>query len=216
MKDIPQIRIPPRVDQLPLPEREIHREPQGWRYQIEGQEFDFRQGKVYLNGEDLVKHLRENLTHLGAHYWTVLSRRLARYRDWATVNVEDPEGLGGFFALVHALLTKIFGRIKKKYDETIEGVSFHLEDGQLLINGINVGACLRMVRRRPTKKGRIFLKGLRNRLAILQSNRQGNPNYEKIRETVERLAEEIDQELKHPTVIELPPPTIPRLESSSV
>jgi len=216
MSDIHDIRIPPRIDKLPLAERELQREqPQGWRFKIDGQEFDFRNGKLLLNRQDLAEHLRENLTHIGAHYWTLLSRRLARYRDWASMNMEDPEELGTFFAMIHAFLTKIFGRIKKKFDETIDGVGFHLEDGQLLINGINVNSCLKMVKKRPTKKGRIFLKGIRNRLAVLQSNRSGNPNYEKIRETVDRLAYAIDEELKTSLVIELPPPATPLLESSS-
>jgi len=216
MSDINDIRIPPRIDKLQLPERELQREqPKGWRFTIDGQAFDFRQGKLILNQQDLAKHLRENLTHLGAHYWTALSRRLARYRDWATLNVDDPEELGTFFALVHAFLTKIFGRIKKKFDEIIDGVGFHLEDGQLLINGVNVNACLKMVKKCPTRNGRIFLKGIRNRLAILQSNRSGNSSYEMIRETVDRLAFAIDEELKASLVIELPPPSKPLLESSS-
>ena len=209
MTDIRDIRTPPRIDQLPLSEQDDWRgRPRGWRFNIEGQEFDFRQGKLLLNQQDLAKHISENLTHLGANYWTNLSRRLSQYRDWATLNVDDPAALGKFFALIHAFLTKIFGRIKKKFDETIDGVSFHLEDGQLLINGININACLKMARKKRTKKGRIFLKGLRGRLAVLQSNRSGNPNYEKIRETVDRLAAEIDEELKRqPEVIHLPPPS---------
>jgi len=216
MSDIRDIRVPPRIDQLPLAEKEYGRgEPQGWRFSVDGQKFDFVQSKILLNQQDLAKHISENLTHLGAHYWTLLSKRLSIYRDWATVNVDDPEALGKFLALVHAFLTKIYGRIKKKFDETIDGVGFHLEDGQLLINGVNVNACLQMVQKRGTKKGRIFLKGVRNRLAVLQSNRSGNPSYEKIRETVDRLAGEIDALLKaHPTVIELPPPA-PQLEPSS-
>jgi hypothetical protein len=136
---------------------------------------------------------------------------LARYRDWATLTVDDAEALGKFSALVHAFLTKIFGRIKKKFDETIDGVSFHLEDGQLLLNGINVNAFLDMAKKHRTEKGKVFLKGLRNRLAVLQSNRSGNPNYEKIRETVDRLAAAIEKELANyaPIIIQLPPPTLP-------
>jgi hypothetical protein len=217
MTEIRDIRLPPRIDQLPLAHEEARRGKEfekGWKFSIDGQDFDYKNGQILLNQKDLAQHIGENLTHLGAHYWTSLSKRLGSYRDWATINVEDPEALGRFFALLHAFLTKIYGRIKKKFDETIEGVAFHLEDGQLLINGINVNACLQMVRKRQTKKGRVFLKGLRSRLAILQSNRQGNPAYEKIRETVDRLSQEIDEELKRqPEIILLPPPAS-LLESS--
>ncbi|HEX5033799.1 MAG TPA: hypothetical protein VFW62_04910 [bacterium] len=212
MSEIRNIRIPPRIDSLPLPERELREQPaQDWRYQIQGQRFDYRNGQILLNNQNLAQLIGENLTHLSAQYWTTLSRRLARYRDWATISVDDPEALAKFSALLHALLTKIFGRIKKKFDQTIDGVSFHLEDGQLLLNGVNVNAFLEMARKRRTEKGRVFLKGLRNRLALLQSNRNGNPNYEKIRETVERLANAIEAELRHwvPEIIALPAPLLP-------
>jgi hypothetical protein len=65
-----------------------------------------------------------------------------------------------------------------------------------------------MARKHRTDKSRLFLKGLRNRLAILQSNRAGNTNYEKIRVTVDRLSQEIEKELRHwpPLVIALPAP----------
>ena len=208
MSEIRNIRVPPRIDKLPLSEQEDRRGlSKGFKFKAEGQEFDFKNGKLLLNRQNLAQHLSENLTHLSASYWTNLSRRLAMYRDWASMTVDDPEALGKFLALVHAFLTKIFTRIKKKFDETIDGVSFHLEDGQLLINGINVHSCLEMLRRRRTKKGRIFLKGLRGRLVVLQSNRSGNPSYEKIRETVDRLSAEIDAELERtPEVIPLPAP----------
>ena len=212
MTEIRDIRVPPRIDSLPLPEREIRRPPtQDWRFQFQGQKFDYQNGRILLNNQNLAELIGENLTHLSAQYWTLLSRRLARYRDWASLNVDDAEALGKFSALVHAFLTKIFGRIKKKFDETIDGVSFHLEDGQLLLNGVNVNAFLEMAKKNRTEKGKVFLKGLRNRLAVLQSNRGGNPNYEKIRDTVDRLAAAIERELANyaPAIIQLPPPALP-------
>lgn len=216
MTEIRDIRIPPRIGQLPLPERETGEAPRrGWQLEIQGQNFDYRQGKILLNGQNLSQLISENLTHLGANYWTALSKRLALYRDWATIAADDAEALGKFLALMHAFLTKIYQRIKKKFDETLDGVSFHLEDGELLLNGVNVHSFLKLAKRHRNEKARIFLKGLRNRLAVLQSNRSGNSNYEKIRETVDGLALAIEAELQNypPPVIELPPPA-PRLIES--
>lgn len=216
MTEIRDIRVPPRIDRLPLSDKEAEGAPRrGWQFEAQGQRFDFRQGKILLNGENLAALIKENLTHLGANYWTTLSKRLALYRDYATISIDDPEALGKFLALIHGFLTTIFHRIKKKFDETIDGVSFHLEDGQLLLNGVNVHAFLKMVKKHRSEKGRIFLKGLRNRLVVLQSNRSGNPNYEKIRETVDQLALAIEQELQNypPLVIELPAPAPKMVES---
>ncbi len=209
MVDFSKLKNLPSIIRAPLQEKGVGKERDfnPWRFSVEGQNFDFTQGKVLINGQDLAKHLGGNLHLLGSGYWGTLAKRLGLYRDWATLHVEDSAALGKFIALLHAFLTKIYGRIKKKYDETIDGVGFHLEDGQLLINGVNVNACLKMAKKRRSKKSRIFLKGLRGRLAILQENRMGNTSYEKIRDTVDRLALEIDEEIKaHPEIIELPPP----------
>ncbi len=209
MSEIQHLRIPPRIDNLPLAERERQNPPSwSWRFQVEGDEFDYHHERIWLNGNDLSVLINEKLKQQGAHYWTALGKRLGRYRDWATVHVEDPESLGKFSAIVHAMLTRIFGRIKKRFDETIDGVSFHLEAGELLLNGLNVHGFLEMAKKHRTEKSRLFLKGLRNRLAILQSNRSGNPNYEKIRDTVDRLSIDIENELRHwvPPVIALPAP----------
>jgi hypothetical protein len=210
MPEIKDIRVPPRIDSLPLGEQEIpHRPPsEGWKLEIQGQVFDYKGGNILLNRQNLAQLIQENLTHLSANYWTTLSRRLAVYRDWASLSIDDPETLGQFLAQLHAFLTKIYGRIKKKFDETIDGVSFHLEEGQLLLNGVNVNAVLDMAKRHRTPKAKIFLKGVRQRLLVLQNNRSGNVNYEKIRDTVDLLAQAIDAELKRyaPSVIELPAP----------
>ncbi len=213
LRNIP--KITPQVDQLPLSEREKHPQKQGWKFSIEGQNFDFKNGKILLNQQNLAQHIKDNLSHLGAQYWTAVARRLGKYRDWAAVNGTDPEEISQLFGLISAFLTKIYGRVKKKFDETEEGIGFVLdEDGQFLLNGVNVGACLKMVKRFPKRReARIFLKGLRRRLAILQENRSGKASYEKVRETVTRLANEIDQVLgqEESSVISLPPPHFRKL-----
>ncbi|MCB1214654.1 MAG: hypothetical protein KDK66_04175 [Deltaproteobacteria bacterium] len=211
MVDLRQIQnLPPRVDQRPLTAEDQRSalQPQAWRFNIEGENFDFKKGKLLLNGQDLAEHVSTNLSQMGAYYWTNLARRLGRYRDWAMLHVEDTEALGRLFGLVNALLAKVYGRIKKKFNETIQGVSFHLEDGELIINGINVGACLSMVQKKRSQKGKIFLKGLRGRLTVLLEN-HGHSSVEHIRDTLENFAAKIDLELEvyPPEVIALPPPS---------
>lgn len=215
MVEIKNIHIPPKVDTPDLPEQRARGRsmPQeSWAFEVQGQKFNFKDNKILLNGQNVANLIGENLSNLNANYWTTLSKRLAQYRDWATISIEDPEALSNFLPLVQAFLTNILGRVKKKFDETVEGVSFHLEDGQLLLNGINVHAFLKMVqqrrreKKRRSQKGMIFLKGLKNRLEILQ--RSGNSSYEKIRNTVNQLVRDIDRELNEidPDVIPLPPP----------
>ena len=208
MDEIKKLHLPPVIPEIKLPQQAAEERPfESWEFRSGGAVFDFKGGRLLLNKQDLAKHISENLTHLAASYWTQLSRRLENYRQWALRHVSDPEQLAVFAAMVHALLTKIGGRLKKKFDEKIDGIAFQLEEGQLLLNGINVHAFIAMARRHPTPKARIFLKGVKSRLGVMLSNRLGNPNYEKIRTIVEELFSQIDQELlRAPSeVIYLPP-----------
>jgi len=208
MDEIKKLQIPPLIPEIKLPEKALEERPlESWEYRSGSATFDFKHGRILMNKQDLARHISENLTHLATAYWTQIARRLETYRQWALRHVSDPEQLAVFAAMVHALLTKIGGRLKKKFDEKMDGISFQLEEGQLLLNGINVHAFIAMARRHPTPKARIFLKGLKARLGHMLTNRMGNPNYEKIRTIVEELFGQIDQELLRapPEVIYLPP-----------
>ncbi len=209
MVDIKKIINPPEVPDIHVPERQIEEQAasQNWEFKEGNATFDFRRGQILLNQQDLSKLISENLSHLGASYWAQTARRLENYRQWALRHVKDPEQLALFAALIHAFLCKIGGRLKRKFDETIDGLAFHLEEGQLLLNGINVNAFIEMARQNPTRKAKIFLKGLKNRMGLMLSNRLSNLNYEKIRGVVESLSGQIDKELSEEIreVIYLPP-----------
>lgn len=210
MVDFQQIKTPPPI--IPgigvSPDKPQEQEA-GWEFRQGDTLFNFAQGRLLMNHQDLAQLVSENLSHLAASYWTTLARRLEEYRQWALGRATDPEQMALFAGMIATLLYKIEGRLKKKFDETTDGVAFHLEEGQLLLNGVNVHAFIQMAKRNPTQKAKVFLKGLKNRLGILLSNRFGNRNYEKIREVVERLCYEIDQELgrapRSEGVILLPP-----------
>ena len=208
MDEIKKLQVPPLLPEIQLPVKGLVERPfESWEYRSGNTTFDFKQGRILMNKQDLAKHISENLTHLAASYWTQIARRLESYRQWALRHVSDPEQLAVFAAMVHALLTKIGSRLKKKFDEKMDGISFQLEEGQLLLNGINVNSFIAMARRHPTPKAKIFLRGLKTRLGLMLTNRMGNPNYEKIRNIVEELFGQIDQELLKapPEVIYLPP-----------
>ncbi len=145
-------RLPPRIDDLPLSEHKpFEQVQQQWRFEEDGQRFDFQNGRIIVNDQDLAYFMTENLTHLSASYWTNLAKRLHSYRQWAIHHARDPESLAQLAALIQAFLAKIMGRVKRKLDETIDGVAFHLENGQLLLNGVNVNALIRLAKKYPEK-----------------------------------------------------------------
>lgn len=214
MVDIKKIQTPPITRGLEVPDEKIEERPsETWEFRRGAFTFNFMDGKILMNQQDLSKLISENLRNLATAYWTQVARRLEEYRQWVLRHISDPEQLAMFAAMMYSLLNKIEGRVKKKYDETIDGVAFYLEDGQLLLNGINVSAFVQMAGKHPTKKAKVFLKGLKNRLALMLSNRFGNPNYERIRSVIEELSAEIDKELSKPMndVIYLPPKSGERL-----
>ncbi|MBF0491982.1 MAG: hypothetical protein HQM15_04300 [Deltaproteobacteria bacterium] len=195
------IKLPPVLPQVSVPQPSIEEHalpPQSWLFSMDGSTLDFMAGRILMNKQDLVKMIAENLSHLSPSYWSDVSRKLEAYRRWAMDNIKDPEQLALFAAMLHGILTKISGRLKRKFDETVDGIAFYIEEGQLLLNGINVHAFIEMAKRHPTQKARIFLKGLRTRLGLVLGNRGGNTRYDRIRNLVLDLSQQIDEELAKP------------------
>ena len=203
--DKPQITPAPSGVKLsklpPLP-----KPPAGdWRYS---------NGHILVNGEDVAKVVNQladkspaELSHfareLAAYQnytfytkWAKRRRRLGKkHRDPDNI---DPTGeLSHIMALVDAYVAKISRILKRRYDEKTDGITFKLdEEGQLILNGMNVTSFIEMTRQYPSKKAQVFLRGLKNRLALMVANKSRSPAYEKIRETTVSLFHQIDDELK--------------------
>lgn len=199
--EIPDSRISrnqPRAPVLPSP-------PEGaWK---------FEGGRIILNGQD-VGQLIEKSAGQPAAFWTKISHELKAYRDYylrryskkrkikvgdqVVIEEYDPSGeLGHLAALVDAYIAKIMRMMKRRYDSTADGIEFILDDdGQLILNGVNVTSFIEMTRQYPSQKARTFLKGLKTRLSLILANKGANPNYEKISNATRALCDEIDKELE--------------------
>ncbi len=209
MNDLKKITLPPIIPKINIPEQQVEeKQPESLLYQFDGIEFDYSGGRLLMNRQEISRLISDNLTHFPASYWSNVAYHLENYRKFVMKRIQEPDQLAIFSALVQTLLHKLSGRLKRKLDETVDALTFSVEDGQLLLNGINVNAFLEMAKQNPTQKAKIFLKGLKNRLGIMLTNRLGNPNYEKIRSIAHDLFDQIDQELGKPPpgIILLPPP----------
>lgn len=176
----------------------------------------FVKGQIILNGQNVARMIEQGAKQPTV-FWSKLANDLEQFRKFyirkklkkrrrkvggQIIEEEvDPTGeLGHLSALVDAYIAKIMRILKKKYDEKEDGLSYMLdEDGQLTVNGMNVTSFIHMARNYPSQKARMFLKGLKNRLSVILSNKSSNPNYEKIRETTLALFEEIDEEINRIT-----------------
>lgn len=169
--------------------------------------------KIIFNGKD-VGDLIENSQTQPTTFFSQLASQLEAFRqhtirqrlkkkklasfDKESLEDVDPSGeLAHLSALVDAYIAKIMRKLKRKYDEASDGISYVLdEDGQLVLNGVNVTSFIEMAQNFPTAKALTFLKGLKNRLKLILSNKANNSNYEKIRHETEKLCELIDEQLK--------------------
>ena len=199
--EIPQARIDKNRPQAPL----LLKPPPG-KWQFSGRH-------IILNGQDVgrfieggaalppaaLSKLAGELEVFRNYYIRKNSKKRKRKVGGEVILEEvDPTGeLGHLSALVEAYIAKIMRLLKRRYDETTDGLSYCLDnDGQLLLNGMNVTAFIQMAERYPSDKARLFLKGLKTRLTVILSNKTRNPNYEKIYEATRRLFEQIDVELE--------------------
>lgn len=159
----------------------------------DGLRWTFSEGKVCLNGHDVNRLINENPQDVS--YWMGLAEGLYEYRKRVSAAVRQVDQFARFEAVIEALLGKILGRLKKVYDQKMSGLSWSLENGQLILNGINIRSFLALYRLRKTDKAKRFLKGLRGKLSVLLENRRESPDYERIRDLVEELHQEINEEL---------------------
>jgi len=213
--EIKPIKSIPKVQQAEIPDSRI--DPNLPRARLAPKppagKWIFSKGHIVLNGQD-VGTLIEQASKKPQGFLSQLAGELEVFRNYyirknikrrkrkvkgnVVIEAFDPTGeLGQLSALVDAYIAKIMRLLKRRYDETADGLSYRLdEDGQLTLNGMNVNAFIEMARQYPSDKARKFLKGLKTRLSHILTNKSRNPNYDKIREATYQLFEEIDLELK--------------------
>lgn len=216
--EIKPIKLIQRILRAKLPETKVDRNlPRiSQPIKLSSGQWQFHQGRILINGQDMGTLLQETNLQPAA-FWSQLATDLNEFLDQQLrqasgkkrnkkmgrkeVEIDDdidPTGeLGQIAGLVEAYIAKIMRILKRKYDEKTDGLSYSLDtDGQLILNGMNVTSFVDMAGRYPSNKARLFLQGLKNRLAIILSNKSNNSNYEKIRDATLRLFSDIDLEIK--------------------
>lgn len=162
-------------------------------YYRDGLRWTFSSGRVCVDGMDVNRLINDNPENVG--FFMGVAEALNDYRKRIVQSNREQDQFARFEAAVEALLTKLLGKLKKFYDQKMSGMSWTLQNGQLILNGINVRSFLALYRIRKTDKARKFLKGLRSKLAALMENRRESPDYERIRDVITDLHREIDAEL---------------------
>jgi chromosome segregation ATPase len=162
-------------------------------YYRDGLRWTFSSGRVCVDGMDVNKLVNDNPENVG--FFMGIAEGLNDYRKKILKSRREQDQFAKFEATIDALLNKLLGKLKKFYDQKMSGMSWTMQNGQLILNGINIRSFLALYRIRKTDKARKFLKGLRSRLEALLENRRESPDYERIRDAITDLHREINAEL---------------------
>lgn len=162
-------------------------------YHRDGLRWTFTSGRVCVDGMDVNRLVNDNPENVG--FFMGVAETLYEYRKKIVASRRSQDQFAKFEATIDALLGKIMGKLKKFYDQKMSGLSWTMQNGQLILNGINIRSFLALYRIRKTDKARKFLKGLRTKLGLLMENRRESPDYERIRDAITDLYREIDAEL---------------------
>lgn len=98
------------------------------------------------------------------------------------------EEIGQIFALCDAHIQRISELIQKRYQDQQDGYSLEfLDNGQLLLNGMNMHELVAQCRDNPNQKSLIFLKGIQGRLNRVLESKIQSRNYDRIKAVVLEL-----------------------------
>lgn len=211
--EIKPIKPIQRVRSAETPDTTINRQQPRVPIQLEPPpgKWLYQSGQLILNGQNIADLLsnpqKKTVTffsqlaqHLMAYYQYRLRRdgrrKSTKRGSKVFFEFEPTDELEHLAALIEAYIAKIMRLLKRRYDDTADGVQLSLDqDGQVLLNGMNVTAFILMAREYPTAKAKIFLQGIKNRLGLLLKGKHNAPYYDRLRGAVEDLFQEIDDEI---------------------
>lgn len=160
------------------------------------EKWSFRDGRIYLNNEDIEDALNEE--HDNVRFQSAVSDAISEYKD--IVYHKGNGSWSKFSARAETIQDKILHNMKRIYDERTGGIRLAWGDGAYLLNNLNVRALLAMYHVRPTEKARRFLSGLKSKLALILINKNGSCHYERINSVIKALYEEVDTALNSPPI----------------
>ncbi|MDO8644060.1 MAG: hypothetical protein Q7S00_03710 [bacterium] len=154
-----------------------------------GQRWTFDGGRIQMDGQDIAKMIMNEA--VGAANWMAIAEALIDYRNKIAKADREITDYARFSSLIDALIAKVMDQLHKAYDEKIFGLKWQLKNGQFMLNGINLRSFLALYRLRQTPQAKEFLKGLRDKMASIQSGRR-HKEYEKLKEIIDDLVTEMD------------------------
>lgn len=159
--------------------------------------------KLYLNGYDLAKIIRENAQH-NPQVLAKIANELEKLKKKVRKKLQGfffskitskkkLEELATILSLCDAYIREISERVSRRYQSTKSGIHIEFdENGQLILNGMNINMAIERCQENPTPKSKVFLHGIYHRLRYILEHSHTQKNYERINEIVAELFQRIE------------------------
>jgi hypothetical protein len=171
---------------LPLDHRLTFKPDKDERWTYEGD------GHIYINDmevEDLIDSERTDVRFLCG-----LSSGLREYQLF--VWSKGGEDRASFNGMVDALQDKIHVRLCDMYEYLTVGVQYDISDGELFVNNIAVRKLLAIFYSNPTEKLRVYLSGIRNKLALIIERRRSTNEFDAVYREATSLFDDVSAALE--------------------
>ena len=169
-------------------------------------DFDNVNNKINLQGKDLSTFIKENSKNNPAVF-SAIARELEMFRQkkdkemrkkfvkkQLTNEVEDE--ISHILALCDAHLARLAELMQNRYANLSTGCELEFdENGQLLLNGVNVPIALARYRDTRNPNARLYLQGLAQRLYFVLGQTHKNRTYSRLQDTLTSLYQDIVTEL---------------------
>lgn len=161
-----------------------------------GEEWAYRGGCIYLNGEEIEKYLNGESPDVAQ--WCQILDSLKLYDDWAYAT--HARQFRALHFAINGIQERVLKQLRNLYHARIGALSLTFGDGEILINNVNVRALLAMYHVRPTAKAKQFLEGMKAKLALILCRHHDNPQVGRVATLVQALYDDLCTSLQRSTI----------------
>lgn len=170
----------------------------------------YQNQKLVMGGLEVAQMIAEAAKH-NPQFLSKIAREIEKFKKEriqfakhlkknGKLGKKEMKNLNEVYTLCENHIAKIGEVLKGRYDETQSGLKVNFDDdGQFILNGMNVNMFIESCRDNPTPKAKLFLKGIRGRLGHVLENKANARNFDRIQDVILQLLDEIDALLKKPT-----------------
>lgn len=152
----------------------------------------YKDGQILVNNEDieeLVKEERDNV-----RFQVGVSEALSEYK--AQLSKRKCRDFGKFCSKADTIQGTILSNMRRIFDEKTSGVRMNLNDGNCLLNNVNIRAFIAMYKIHPTLKAYKFLRNLKSKLALILVNKGGSAHFDRLTKIARDLYDEVEGALQ--------------------